>query len=137
MTIEPTGPGAPDKRDETSAALPGAYTQAASWFVQLLGQGSAQFSAALVGLGTAFAIFTVAARLEDPKAWEISEFLPSLGFGALLVMLGFIEEMFVVRASRRPKSPEPSTPPASPNGQATTAPLAGASPAVAPPAGSA
>lgn len=131
MTVEPTGPGAPDKQDEASTGLPGAHTQAAIRIVQLLGAGSAQFSAAMVALGTSFAIFTVAARLDDPKAWGISEFLPSIGFGALLVILGFIEELFVVRSPRRAKPTEPSQNQLSPDGQAAADSQAAVAPPVA------
>lgn len=79
--------------------------QAAIRFGQLFGAGSSKFSVVLVTLGTTFAAFSIGARLDDPKVWGSSEFLAVLGFGALQVLLGFIEERFVVRSPERIRTP--------------------------------
>jgi hypothetical protein len=97
----PDTPG-PARKNESSGGLPAAQLQAATKFVQLFGAGSDKFSAVLVTLGTTFAAFSMAARLDDPKAWGSLEFLPALGFSAILVLLGFIEERFVVRSPKTP-----------------------------------
>jgi hypothetical protein len=120
VTVQQTDSG-DTSQQEVSGRLPAAHIEAAIRFAQFLGTGSAQFSAALVALGTAFGIFSVAARLDDPKAWGFSELLVTFGFGALLVILGFIEEQFVVRTADRAK--KSSSPPSGNNGQGPPAEL--------------
>lgn len=96
--------GAETSQREPSGGLPAAQLQAAIRIARLFGAGSAPFSVALVTLGTTFGMFSVAARLDDPKTWNFSEFIATLGFGALLIILGFIEERLVVRPANRGKN---------------------------------
>ena len=102
MTVDQSG-GPDTGTRQPSGGLPAEQVRAAIRIAQLFGSGSAPFSVALVTLGTTFGIFSVAARLDDPKSWDFSEFIATLGFGALLVILGFIEEQFVSRPANRVK----------------------------------
>jgi hypothetical protein len=101
----PDSPREPDKEHVPSAGLPGEQVQAAIRIARVFSEGSAKFSATLVTLGTTFAIFSVAARLDNPKTWGFSEFLSALGFATLLVVLGCIEERFVVRTPKPAQNP--------------------------------
>jgi hypothetical protein len=67
--------------------------------------GPAGFDAALVVLGCGFAAVSVHARLSDPFVWQLGEFLATLGFAALLVVLGCLDRLLPRRAPTSPADP--------------------------------
>lgn len=121
MTVTSTdSSGTPSNQNGGTVGLTGKQVQAATRMLQLFGEGSAKFSVVLVTLGTVFAGSSVAARLDDPKAWDFSEFISALGFAALLVVLGCIEERFVVRTPKPAQNPPGNAVPVSPPNTAAT-----------------
>ena len=63
--------------------------------------GDASIPVVLMSLGLAFAGVAIGARLEDTSTWCAPEFLGTLGFGALLVILGCLERLIQMRSERR------------------------------------
>jgi hypothetical protein len=84
---------------DDSAGRPGQAVWTSAQLNRLLqAQG---FDLSMVAFGTTAAILTMVARLEDAKDWGSLEFFALLGFGALQILLGFLDRTFARQVSSK------------------------------------
>lgn len=86
------------------AGRTGSQIQTLTWFVRLFGVNGG-FGVTAIAAGAGFAGISIAARLDDPQAWNLNELIAGLAFAALLISIGALDRIVL----QRPKDSRPKT----------------------------
>lgn len=82
-----------------SSGRTGSIVERAGWFADLF--DGAGFAVVMVAIGTTFVGESMHTRLDYPAVWGFREFLVTVGFGTLAVVLGCLDRLLHKRRTPR------------------------------------